>query len=159
TAPRTDRSRSLGEASPLCVADRVRIRAVRARGAGRNLASAGARDRDLCGETRGRWLPACAVRYVDREDARIPGSGIPRSCAHARSARDPAAVRLPEPLDARQPRFRCRPPARGLACPGELHAALSGPALCIAERLCAPCLRARAFGGMAGAYPECAASL
>ncbi len=46
-------------------------------------------------------LPAGRVRNGDRQDARVPGAGLPRRGADARPARHLAAVRLAEPLTMR----------------------------------------------------------
>ena len=45
-------------------------------------------------------LPARRVRDLDRQDARVPRTRVPRRGADARPARNAAAVRVEEPVDA-----------------------------------------------------------
>ena len=56
------------------------------------------RRRDLCGQAVRRRLPARAVRDLDRQDAGVPGAGLPGDRAHARPARHAAALHVAELL-------------------------------------------------------------
>src|SRR5208282_5393854 len=77
------------------------VRALGHRGGRRVRADACAWRRRLCGKARGRWLPAGAVRDLDRQDARVPRTGIPRRRLDARPVGDAAAVHVGELLMSR----------------------------------------------------------
>ena len=55
---------------------------------------------ELRGQAHYRRIPPRALRDLDRQDARVPRTGIPRCRAHARPARHAAAFRLAELLMA-----------------------------------------------------------
>ena len=65
---------------------------------GTGFARAARRARRLCGEARGRRLPARRVRDRHRQDAGVPRARLPRRRADARPAGDAAALRVGELL-------------------------------------------------------------
>ncbi len=111
------------------------------------------------GKARGRRLPAGRVRDGHRQDARVPGAGIPRRGADARPARHACCCSSRGASKNARHHLRHRSYAGRLAGAGELHAALPGPALRAAQHLRAACPGAGAVGRLAGLHPGCAASL
>src|SRR5262249_9510602 len=98
TPPGAHRARGIAEASALRVADRLPFPALGPGAGGCRPGSAGDRLRRLPRQACDRRLPAGAVRDVDRQDARVPGAGIPGRRADARAAGDAPPVRVAEPL-------------------------------------------------------------
>src|SRR5262249_39599856 len=86
------------EAVALYFADRLSIRALGFGAVGRRAWAFGDRARRLPRQAYRRRYAARAVRDIDREDARVPGAGIPWRRADARPARVASSVRLAEPV-------------------------------------------------------------
>ena len=99
------------------------------------------------------------VRDHDRQDARVPGSGLSGRGTDAGPSGRASPVRVAGALKMHGIEFRHRASSGRQPGAGELHDALSGPALCPAQHLRAPCRGAVPVGGLAGPYPGRAASL
>src|SRR5262249_45380595 len=82
----------------LCVADRLRVYAVGHRRCAGRAQAAHHRHRHLRREARRRRPASRGIRDLNRQDARVPGTGVPRRRAHAGAARDALALRIGELL-------------------------------------------------------------
>ena len=98
---RAHRAFHVPQASALCIADRLHIRAMGCRGAGSELRGTRRRHSCLCRQACRRRPAAGSVRDLHRQDARVSRARVSRGRADARPAGDPPSVRFAEPVMSR----------------------------------------------------------